>query len=67
MNAKKKEKLIRTLKSGPLTRTVKGSLAGNGIADIHSAAAELGYTRRAVNHALRHNGVRQNKSRKDKE
>jgi len=50
---------------GPLTKMVPGVLAGYTIAEIHTAASAIGYTRRAVNHALRKAGVKQNKSRKD--
>ena len=53
------------LKLGPLTKTVPTVLERYTIAEIHTAASVIGYTRRAVNHALRKAGVKQNKSRKD--
>lgn len=67
MNVKNRLKLRKTLGSGPLTRSIQRAIGEYGLADIHSVAADMGYTRRAVNHALRKNGVKQNKSRKDKE
>lgn len=67
MNAKNRLKLRKTLGSGPLTRSIQRVIGEHELADIHSVAAEMGYTRRAVNHALRKNGVKQNRSRKDKE
>lgn len=52
------------LSSEPMTKSVKLALdAGIGVSRIHAAASGMGYTRRAVNYALRANGIKQRKGR----
>lgn len=52
--------LKKALKEGPLTKSMGPVLEQEkDIQRIHRAAKVLGYTRSAVNHALRVNGVKQ--------
>jgi hypothetical protein len=46
------KQLARILHQGPLTKTVRRAESAT-TDQIHAAAAVLGYTRAAVNHALR--------------
>ena len=56
----------KLLASAPLTKSVKLVLdEGAEVDRIQLAASGLHYTRSAVNHALRANGVLQRKSRKE--
>lgn len=56
----------KLLGSKPLTKSIAQALSeGVEVDRIHLAAAGLNYSRSAVNHALRANGVRQRKERKN--
>lgn len=58
----KLNELKKALKTGPLTKSLGPVLEQEkDIQRIHRAAASLGYTRSAVNHALRVNGIKQGK------
>ena len=56
----------KLLGSSPLTKSVAQVLSeGVSVDRIHVAANGLNYSRAAVNHALRVNGIRQRKGRKN--